>query len=167
MKKFQISGFYNGVYFIGLCSGAFLIAIGIYGINCLGVSFHVLLPFIVGLIGIAGVVYQMLFDFTFGSVILDSRGITMKIGFKKYCHLWEAIVEAGYINSYTGNGYVTWVYFSEAPLSSEEKKQFLKKTRNNYNTIAFFQYKEKTFRAILPLLPERISSEVIEMQKDI
>lgn len=167
MKKVRISKFYIGIYVVGLSLCLLTAAIGIYGAIFLGKKIFTVAPLIIGSFGCVMIIYQLLFDFQFGSVYFNSEGIIMNIGGRKIHHPWESIVDYGFINSNVGDGDISWIYFSERPLNEEEKRQFLKKTRRDIHTIAFFQYNEVSLRSIIPVLPAEISAKIQKEEKEI
>lgn len=165
MKRIPVSKYYIGTYLVGLFFCLIPLVVGLYGMKFLGVDFYIILSFVAGLVGCVIIVYQMVFDFQFAKVVVAPVGITMVVGFKKYYHSWEAIIDYGIVDTYVGDGNIAWLYFSERLLNNDEKKMFLRKTRKDLNSIAFFQYNKSSLQNVISLFPERISTKILEDEK--
>ena len=128
-----------------------------------GVVWVAVVFMIVSLAMLIGYLYIDIFDFHLRSFTVDEQGITMHIGFRHWHHDWEQFREAGLVSAWGGDGNVYFVYFSERPLSTVERRVFLQKTRRQLDTVAYFQFGQKRLREILPLLPSELA-EPIERQ---
>ena len=159
MKKYPISKFYVGIYIV---DAAIILPFLAFGIYCLTefMDIYGIIFTAVGAIGALAWLYQILFDFPFGSFYVDSSGITMNVGFRKYCHAWNAITDVGFVQANVGDGNTYWVFFSERFLTYDEKRRFLRKTRRDLKSIAYFQYNAAVLKELLPKLPERFAEKI-------
>ena len=166
MKKHKISKFYIGIYLAGAIVLLSRLALGIYMLMEFADVYSIVLT-AVPAFGCAILLYQILFDFHFGSFCVDNSGITMNIGFKSYFHAWESVVDYGFVQADVGDGNTYWLYFSERDLSYDEKHRFLRKTRRDLDDIAFFQYNTAILEEILPFLPERLANHIRNEEPEI
>lgn len=174
--KYRISKFYIGVYILAFIFILVINALTIYGIidysNTHEDLYFVVFCGLLAVIGDVAYLYQVLFDFQFGSFSVDETRITLYIGFKKYCHRWEEFNDCDVVgvsvDSVAGKNVANayWVYFATRPLTQKEKIDFLRKTRRDLSRIAFFQYNPQTLQAVLPYLPERFQ-RVLQEQGDL
>ena len=156
MKKYPISKFYVGIYIV---DAAIILPFLAFGIYCLTefMDIYGIIHMAVGVIGAFALLYQILFDFPFGSFSVDSSGITMNVGFRKYDHAWDAITDVGFVQANVGDGNTYWLFFSERYLTYDEKRRFLRKTRRDLKSIAYFQYNAAVLKELLPQMPERFA----------
>ena len=164
MKKYWISKHYLRVFVVELVFLLAWVLAVIYWLTC-EISWLSTLVAIFTLIGLINFLYILFFDFQFRTFVVSDQGITMNIGFRQWGHTWEQFKEAGIVGVHLRTGSSYWVYFSERPLSSLEKRLFLCKTRKDLNAIAFFQYNEKALQEILPLAPSKLS-EIIQREAE-
>lgn len=148
----MVCRYYLRVHVMGLCLLGFpMLGISLYMLSK-GVDASFQLTF--SIIGIALALYLFLFDFPGGVFSVDEGKISMRVGLKKRIFPWHEIVECGLINMFAGgSNRISIVYFSSRHLTSDEKDNFLKKTRKDLNHIAYFEPSEKYLEEIYPLLP--------------
>ncbi len=163
MKRYKISKFYIGIYSVCLiCFLGFLIFI----VDCIrkwGFDWATVVCLFVGIVSLIAGIYSVLFDFQFGSFTINSEGITMYVGLRKYRHIWGDFEAAGIVEVRTGQDrHTPFVWFSSHELTIYEKQTFLSKTRRNLQEIAFFQYDYDTFHEIMPNVPSRLSYQLLK-----
>lgn len=159
MTKYPISKFYVGIYIVDAVILLAGFALGIWMLIKFKDAGSIIWT-AVGAVGLSSILYQILFDFPFGSFYVDSSGITMNVGFRKYCHAWNAIADVGFVQANVGDGNTYWVFFSERFLTYDEKRRFLRKTRRDLKSIAYFQYNAAVLEELLPKLPEQIAAGI-------
>jgi len=175
--KYRISKFYIGVYILAFIFILVINALTIYGIidysNTHEDLYFVVFCGLLAVIGDVAYLYQVLFDFQFGSFSVDETRITLYIGFKKYCHRWEEFNDCDVVgvsvDSVAGKNVANayWVYFATRPLTQKEKIDFLRKTRRDLDRIAFFQYNAKALNAVMPYISDEFRARLAEREAQI
>ena len=162
MKRYKISPSYSAIYYGGIIFFVCFILFQIYLLHKLGCeTTGDIIPLAVGVISLSAAVYSVLADFQCGSFTVDSEGISMRIGLKTIRHAWSYFSAAGIVTVDTGSSKSLWVWFGKCPLTSEEERVFLRKTRRRLDSMAFFQYRKDVLRAILPDVPNQLAQELL------
>lgn len=167
MKKYPVSKFYIGTYYICLLIMLVYEAINIWAVDDSArsdASYYILHA--VGIFGIIIILYCILTDLSTAKFSFSNEGITMYIGFKKHKTPWSEFVCAGIVainveavrSIYTSD--LFWVYFSKSPLTDKEKSRFLFKTRRDLNRVAYFQFSKPVFDLVLEQVPENLREEL-------
>ena len=168
MKKYPVSKFYIGTYYICLLIMLVYEAIFIWAVDDSARNdatyyiFHV-----IGILGIIIILYCILADLSTAKFSFSNEGITMYIGFKKYETWWSEFAYAGIVavnveaikSIYTSD--LFWVYFSKSFLTDREKQRFLSKTRKDQTRIAYFQYSKPVFDLVLEQVPEELRKQLL------
>ena len=166
-KKYRISPFYIGVYAIGSVFILANLAIGIYALTQWPGWWLSWVMFLLPLLGMLLIAYQLFLDFQAGTFSVDQRGVTMNIAFRKWFHAWADICSCDVVGVSVGDGETFWVYFADRILSDQEKRDFLRKTRRDLKHIAFFQYNDKILLEIMPLLPPVFADKLRERAQQV
>ena len=168
MKKYPVSKFYIGTYYIYLLIMLVYEAIFIWAVDDSARNdatyyiFHV-----IGILGIIIILYCILADLSTAKFSFSNEGITMYIGFRKYETRWLEFAYAGIVavnveaikSIYTSD--LFWVYFSKSFLTDREKQRFLSKTRKDQTRIAYFQYSKPVFDLVLEHVPEELRKQLL------
>ncbi len=171
MKKYRISRYYASICIGGFCFSLFATVFLIWCYchteeDIEGFVYWFIFLFLFPGVGTCVVfLYLGISQFVFSSFCVDEKGITMNVAFKKYYHPWEKLADLGFIYVYINKGGLYWLYFSERLLSPNERRWFLKSVRHALNSVAYFQYDEKTLQEILPCMPESIAEKLREEEK--
>ena len=165
--KFKISKYMILVYVFILLLACSTTGICLYVIIKEPDSISAWISFIIGIVVLMLVLYDVILDFSFGSVTVDDSKLIMKVGLKRYEHNWTDFVEYGFVRIYVGNGCLYWVYFSDYVLSEREYSKFMKKTRKDLDHVAYFKYHHRTFKKILEFMPDEMSARLKEEETEV
>ena len=164
MKKYTTSKYYLIVYVLAILFLALpTVILGIIEAAKGKISSEL----IIGITSLVILLYLMLFDSPIGSFMVDDSKIIMIAAFKKYGHNWSDFVDYGFVKSYSGNGYLYWVYLSTFELTYDQHRRFLKKTRKDLKNIAYFKYNESNFDEILSFMPKEMAAKLKEEEAEV
>ena len=165
MKKYPVSKFYIGTYYICLLIMLVYEALVFSTLTSTNLAPMDYFDFSIGILGIFLILYIMLTDLPTAKFSFSEEGITMYVGFKKYETPWSEFVSAGLLMKdpakYSrGIPNIMWVYFSKTYLTEKEIGYFLYKTRKDLDRIAYFQCEERLLHMVMEKLPDNLREDL-------
>lgn len=163
MRIYLISKFYTSVFAMTIL----LISIGQL-IPGVGIVVNLLGWVLIGLI-----LCLMIFQFPFGLFKLDSEGVTLYVGFKKYNHKWAEFkyvdffrVTAEQVGPHS-MAHSYWIYFSNLPIAPFSGTTILWQAGKTLDKAACFQYRTGIGKILKKVLPDSLKTEFIRKEEEL